>query len=66
MGYFEVTAISSKGFIVELEPIVRDECIRDSKPSDNILPNKLFGIHIPDIFQWFRFNLFGEVICADQ
>ena len=40
--------------------------MRDSKLSDNILPNKLFVIHIPDIFQWFRFNPLGEVIRANQ
>ena len=38
----------------------------DSKPSENIFPNKLFGIHILDICQWFSFDPFGEVIYADQ
>ena len=40
--------------------------MRDPKSSDNILPKKSLGIHIPNIGQWFNFNLFGEVICANQ
>ena len=40
--------------------------MRDSGPSDNVSPNKLLGIHISDIYQWFGFNPFGEVISADK
>ena len=43
--YAKVTTISPKGFTIELKSIVRDEFMRDSKQSNNILPNKLFGIH---------------------
>ena len=64
--YVQVTAIPPKGFTVGLKSIVRDECMRDSKLSDNIFPNKSFGIHILDICQWFSFNTLGEVICTDQ
>ena len=64
--YAQVTAIPPKGFTIKLQTIVRDEGTRDSKPGDNILPNKLLGIHISDIFQWFSFDPFSEVICVDQ
>ena len=64
--YAQVTAIPPKGLGTKLQFVVRDEGTRDSKPSDNILPNKLFGIHIPDICQWFHFNPLGEVIHVNQ
>ena len=64
--YAQVTAIPLKGLSIKLQSIVRDEGMRDSKPSDNIFPNKSLGIHIPNICQWFNFNPFGEVIPADQ
>ena len=62
----QVTAIPPKGFTIKLKTVVRDECTRDSKPSDNIFPDKYLGIHVPDIGQWFSFNPLGKVICADQ
>ena len=40
--------------------------MRDPKPSYNILPKKSLGIHIPNVSQWFSFDLLGEVIYADQ
>ena len=64
--YAQVTAIPPKGLAIELKTIVQDEGTRDSKPSDNIFPNKSLGIHIPDICQWFTFNPLGEVIRVDQ
>ena len=64
--YAQVTTIPLKGLTIELKIVIRDEGTRDSKPSDNIFPNKSLGIHIPDICQWFSFNPFNEVICADQ
>ena len=38
----------------------------DSKSSNDALPNKLLGIHIPDVGQGLGFNPFGEIICVDQ
>ena len=40
--------------------------MRNSKPSDNILSNKFFGVHVLDIFQWFNFDPLGKVIRANQ
>ena len=62
----QVTTIPPKGFAIKLKTIIRDEGVRDPKPSDNIFPNKSLGIHVPDICQWFNFNPLSEVICADQ
>ena len=64
--YAQVTAIPPKGFAIKLKTIVRDECTRDSKSSDNIFPKKSLGIYVLDICKWFNFNSFGEVICTDQ
>ena len=64
--YAQVTAISPEGLTIKLQFVVRDESTRNSESSDNILPNEFFGIHILDIHQWFRFNLLGEIIRADQ
>ena len=58
--------LSWKAFVLKLKPIVRDEGMRDPKPSDNIFPDKSLGFHIPDIRQWFSFNPLGEVIRANQ
>ena len=62
---FQVTTISPEGFAIKLESIVRDECMRDAKPSDNVLPNESLGIHVSDICQWFGFDPLGKVVCAD-
>ena len=58
--YAQVTTRPPEGLTIELKTIVRDEGTRDSKPSDNIFSNKSL-----DICQWFSFNPFGEVICAN-
>ena len=62
----QLTAISSKGFAVELKSIVRDEGMRYSEASDNVLLDKLLYVHISDIRQRLSFNLFGEIVRADQ
>ena len=36
--------------------------MKDPEPSDNIFPNKSLGIHVPDICQWFSFNLLSEIV----
>ena len=64
--YAQVIAIPPEGLAIELKTVVRDEGTRDSKPSDNIFPNKSLSIHILGICQWFSFNPFGEVIHANQ
>ena len=62
----QLTAISPKGFAVELKSIVRDEGMRYSEASDNVLLDKLLYVHISDIRQRLSFNLFGEIVRADQ
>ena len=47
--YVQVTAIPPEGFAIKLKTIIRDKCMRDYKPSDNIFLDKFLGIHIPDI-----------------
>jgi len=64
--YAQVTEIPPEGLAIKMQSVVQDEGTGDSKPSDNILPNEFFGIHIPNIRQWFCFNPLGEVIRADQ
>ena len=61
----QVTTISSKRFAIELKAFFRDEGMRDSESGDNIFPNKLLGVHVPDVCQGLGFNPFDEVIRAD-
>ena len=61
----QFTTILPEGLAIKLKVIVQDEIMRDPEPSDNTLPKKSLGIHVPDICQWFNFNLLGEVICID-
>jgi len=58
----QVATIPPKGLAIKLKSIIRDECIRDPKLSDNVFPNKSLGIYIPDICQWLSFDPFGKVI----
>ena len=61
----QITAISPKGFAIELETIIRDEGMRNPKPCDNVFLDKLLGVHNLDICQGFGFNPLSEVIRAD-
>ena len=45
----QVTTVPPESFTIKLKTIVRDEGMRDPKPSDNIFPNKSLGLHVPDI-----------------
>ena len=40
--------------------------MRDSEPGDNVSPDKLLGIHVSDICQWFSLDPFSKVISADE
>ena len=51
--YAQVTTIPLESFAIKLKTVVRDEDMRDSKPSDNIFPNKSLGIYVPDISHKF-------------
>ena len=45
----QLTAISPKGFAVELKSIVQDEGMRYFEAGDNVLPGKLLYVHVSDI-----------------
>ena len=62
----QLTAISPKGFAVELESIVQDKGMRYFEVSDNVLLDKPLYVHILDIRQRLNFNPFGEIVCANQ
>ena len=62
----QITAIPPEGLTIKLQSVVRDKCMRDSKLSDNILPNKFHSICIFDICQRFDFNPLCKVIYIDQ
>ena len=64
--YAQITTIPPESLTIKLQSVVRDKCIRDSKPSDNIFPNKFVSIRISDICQNFSFNPLGKVICTNQ
>ena len=44
-----ITVVPSESLAIKLKSVVRDEGIRDPKPSDNVLPHKSFGMHVPDV-----------------
>ena len=64
--YAQITAIPPESLTIKFQSVVRDKCMRDSKPSDNIFPNKFVSIRISDICQNFSFNPLGKVICTNQ
>ena len=49
-----------------MKTLIQDEGMRDPKLGDNVFLDKLLSIHISDVRQWFSFDPFGEIICADQ
>ena len=62
----QVTTVSPEGLAIKLKADVRDEGVGDPKSSNDVLPDKLLGIHIPDIGQGLGFDPFGEIVCANQ
>ena len=64
--YPQVRAVFPEGSAIELKAIIRDEGMRNSKSSNNTLPDKPFDLYIPDICQRFSFDPLGEIIYADQ
>ena len=62
----QVTVVSPEGLAIKLKAVVRDKGVGDPKSSNNVLPDKFLGIHIPDIGQGLGFDPFGEIVCADQ
>ena len=64
-GGIHIAIVTLEGLTIKLKAIIQDECMRDPKPSDNVLPCKFLCIHVFDIHQWFNFNSLGEVIHVD-
>ena len=62
----QVTTVFPKGLAIKLEAVVRDEGVKDPKPSNDVLPDKPLSIYIPDVGQRLGFDLFGEIVCVDQ
>ena len=62
----QITTVSLEGFAIKLKSVVQDKGTTDPKTCDNVFPNKLLGIHIPDICQGLSFNPLSKVVRADQ
>ena len=45
----QLTTVFFEHFTIELKTIVRDEHVRNSKPSNDVLPDESFDIHIFDV-----------------
>ena len=61
-----ITVVPSESLAIKLKSVVRDEGMGNSKSSNNVLPHKLFDIHVPDVCRWVSFNPLGKVISVDQ
>ena len=58
--------LKPEGLAIKLKAVIRDEGMRDPKSSNNVLPDKLLGVHIPDIGQGLGFDPFGEIVRVNQ
>ena len=45
----QVTTVSPEGLAVKLEAIIRDEGVGDPESSNDVLPDKLLYIRVPDV-----------------
>ena len=61
----EVTTVSPEGFAIKLKAVIRDEGMRDSKSSNDVLPDEFLCIHVLDVGQGLGFDPFGEIVCAN-
>ena len=64
--YPQFAIVSSEGLATKLESIIRNKGSRDPESRNNVSPDKPFSIYVFDVSQWLSFDLFGEVIHADQ
>ena len=62
----QIIIVSLEGITTKLKSVIRDEGMRDSKSSNDVLPDKFLCIHIPDVGQGLGFGPFVEIVCADQ
>ena len=58
----KLATILSKVLAVELETVVRNECVWSSEAGDNVLLDEFLGIYVPNVGQRFNFHPFGEVV----
>ena len=61
----KLAAILPKVLIVELKPIVGNECTWGSEAGDDVLPDEFLGVHVSNVGQGFSFHPFSEVISSD-
>ena len=61
----KVATVFPEGFTIKLKTVVRDEGVRGSKVRNDVFPNELLCIHVPDVGQRFSLYPFGEIISAD-
>ena len=62
----QLATISSESFTIELKPVVRDQCVRNSKSGDNVFPNKLLCVLISNIREGLSLDPFCKVISSDK
>ena len=63
---FEFRAEIPKGDAVELRTVVSYDCLRDSKPANDVLPHKFGDILVLDVGICLCFYPFAEVVCGDE
>ena len=61
----KLTTVFPKVLTIKLETVVRDEGVRSFEARNNVFPNELLGIHVPDVGQRFSLYPFGEIIGVD-
>ena len=64
--YPQIRTVLPESFAIKLKAIVRDESMRNTELSNDILPDKPLDIHTSDVSQRFSFNPFSEIVYADQ
>ena len=63
---FEFRAEISEGYAVKLRTVVSYDCLRDSKPANDVLPNESRDIFVLDVSIRLCFYPFTEVICGNE
>ena len=63
---FEFRAEIPEGNDVKLRTVVSYDCLRDSKPTNDVLPNEFGDIFVLDASICFYFYPFTEVISGNE
>ena len=61
----KLAAILPKALAVELETVIRNECVWSPEAGNDVLPDEFLGIYVPNVGQRFSLHPFGEVIGSD-